>query len=169
MARNKPEYIIIHHSLSHWGCKRAIDRWHKRRGFGVRVKNRKIHIGYHYVINNGYPTYKSLKEGYQVEWDGKIEKARPNLVNGAHCKQERMNYRSLGICLVGNFDLVVPTQNQLRSLYELCALLCRAYSIPLRKIAFHRDFAPHKSCPGSKFPPLFAIRAGVRKTLVRAR
>jgi len=166
LAKNRPRYIILHHSFSNWGCRRAIDRWHKRRGFGIRVGNRRIHVGYHYIVNNGFPTYRSWRhQDYEEEWDGKIEKGRPNLVNGAHCREERMNYQSLGICLIGNFDVTVPTKRQLESLYRLCALLCRAYGISPFRILYHNDLAPYKSCPGEKFPPRYFLRARVRHLL----
>ncbi|PCI20303.1 hypothetical protein COB64_02140 [Candidatus Wolfebacteria bacterium] len=135
--RNIPEYLIIHHT----GAPKSnllldtsthtfeiIDAYHRSLGWES--------CGYHYVI----------------EKDGKVAKNpyRDDDYHGAHCSQEKMNTRSLGICLTGNFDATMPTKAQIRSLKELIREKRRQYNIPLTNIVPHRVFATYKSCFGTK-------------------
>ena len=144
----KPKYLIIHHSASNWGDRNAIDRWHKSRGWRG--------CGYHKVILNGLPTYKHwATKNYLSSQDGKIQQGRPDNESGAHCKQKGMNRKSLGICMIGNFDNHSPTQKQLASLVDACARLCIRHHIPVSRVLFHNNFA-HKSCPGKWFIGTYA-------------
>lgn len=150
----KPTHIVIHHSYSNWGDAKAIDQWHKEAGFRRRdPKTNKIyHIGYHKVICNGYPVYNSWKKrAYQEKWDGKIQQGRPDYLPGAHTKQNGMNRKSLGICLIGNFDSSNPTGKQLEALIDACTRLCIRHGIKTSCIRFHSDFAHYKTCPGKFF------------------
>ncbi|QEK12567.1 N-acetylmuramoyl-L-alanine amidase [Crassaminicella thermophila] len=94
-------------------------------------------IGYHYVIEKVGDKYEILK--------GRDEKTP-----GAHCKEQHCNFESIGICLVGNFDIAEPPQAQLDKLYELLEDIFKRYG--KMKIYGHNHFAKYKSCPGTKFP-----------------
>mgnify|MGYP003762539175 CR=1 FL=1 len=52
----------------------------------------------------------------------------------------------IGICLAGNFDATLPTNEQIASTVKLLKELKQ----PNTKIVPHRKFAPHKTCYGSK-------------------
>jgi N-acetyl-anhydromuramyl-L-alanine amidase AmpD len=78
-------------------------------------------------------------------------------VPGAHCKEQGMNYKSLGLCIVGNFD----NQSEVDVLinkggFDLAVALVRSWCellhIPPANVKRHYDYAPYKSCPGNKFP-----------------
>lgn len=126
------EYIILHHSLvsreKNFAQFKAIDGFHKRKGWGK--------IGYHYLI----------------EPNGEVKKGREHHEVGAHCREKLMNYRSIGICLAGNFDIEEPTNKQKASLLKLLNELQDTYGIPDHKVCLHRQFAPYKSCMGSRIP-----------------
>jgi N-acetyl-anhydromuramyl-L-alanine amidase AmpD len=131
---NNPEYIIIHHALAKSCTVKDIDRWHRQNGWAG--------IGYHYFISK----------------DGFIYEGRQEKQHGAHCKQQRMNYRSIGICLEGCYqdynnqtDKEVP-QKQLKALINLTKHLQNKYNIPTNNVKRHHDFAPYKLCPGNYFP-----------------
>ena len=137
-----PRYLVIHHSESTWGDAAVIDKWHKDRGWS--------RIGYHKVILNGYPTYKHRATGnYLASADGKIQQGRADDEVGAHCKDGQMNYKSLGLCMIGNFDGDEPTEKQKEALTDACARLCMRHGIHVDHICFHNDFAD-KTCPGRR-------------------
>ena len=126
------EYIIIHHTLVSRNKNKeqfnAIDNYHKRKGWGG--------IGYQYLI----------------EPDGEVKKGRKESEVGAHCTHRFMNYRSIGICLTGNFDIEEPTKKQKESLLKLLNELQAKYGIKDDKVLLHRELATYKSCPGSRIP-----------------
>lgn len=127
---NKPNKIIIHHSLTKdsgtvsW---EAIRKYHKNKGWQD--------IGYHYGIELVGNEYKILK--------GRSE----NTV-GAHTVGQNSN--SIGMCLVGNFDVTYPSPKQLNKLKELILDIFSRYgNLP---VYTHNHFASYKSCPGKNFP-----------------
>ncbi|MCM8783004.1 MAG: N-acetylmuramoyl-L-alanine amidase [Candidatus Omnitrophica bacterium] len=134
---DKWRYIIIHHSATDAGNGLSLFDLHIKRGFQG--------TGYHFVIDNG-------TEG---KLDGQIE-ATPRWVNqkdGAHCRASGMNYKGIGICLVGNFSKEKVSSKQLESLVYLVNILKRYYHIPLRNILGHGQVPGARTeCPGKNFP-----------------
>lgn len=132
-GENRPENIIIHHALKKHCTVYDVHRWHLAKSWSG--------CGYHFFIQK----------------DGTIYKARPNLANGAHCLEQNMNIKSIGICLEGCYqdywfqtDKKVP-ERQLDSLVELIQDLSDVYNIPTWQIYPHSHFAK-KLCPGNYFP-----------------
>lgn len=128
---NVPEKIIIHCSATPEGKDfRAgdIDRWHRARGF------RKI--GYHYVVN----------------LDGSYQRGRQDYEEGAHCRQQSMNRRSISICYIGGLsaDGSTPedtrTDAQKKTIRTLIATIRGRYgNLP---VCGHRDIkGVAKACP----------------------
>jgi len=132
---NSPKFIVIHHSATDGGTFESIRRYHiQHNGFND--------IAYHYLI----------------EQDGSVHKGRKNFEEGAHTKEQGMNKKSIGICIVGNFDNTLPNDKQIKILVNLIKDLQHAYPIPAANIKFHRDYAinrwtgkPYKTCPGTQF------------------
>jgi len=85
--------------------------------------------------------------------NGQIEilTGRPLLAVGAHVKEDKMNQRSIGICVVGNYDLLPPSSEYLETLAPVLFHLCKIFQLTPDKIVRHQDFAPYKSCPGNAF------------------
>ena len=133
----KWDYIIIHHSATDVGNALNFDYAHKRR----RWKG----LGYHFVIDNG-------TAGKQ---DGQIE-VSPRWLhqeNGAHCKADGMNYKGIGICLVGNFSEDRVTSKQMESLAYLVNVLKEYYDVPDSNILGHGQVSGASTeCPGTGFP-----------------
>jgi len=129
---NIPGNIIIHHTwvsrTKNYEQFDAVNAFHKRKGWGK--------IGYHYFI----------------EPNGEVKIGRGEKESGAHTKQKLMNFRSIGICLVGNLDLEDPTLEQCKALYALIERLRSVHKISEGKVYSHRDFATYKSCWGSRLP-----------------
>lgn len=126
-------HIILHHSLTEdsktlsWN---AIRRYHvKQKGYDD--------ISYHYgveLIGNRY----------------EILTGRPLNMQGAHTIG--MNYRSIGICCVGNYDLKRPSSVMLDLLIKHIAGLCKVINISPDNIRGHNYYADYKTCPGKLFP-----------------
>ena len=89
-------------------------------------------IGYHFVIDK----------------NGNVLNGRDINKIGAHVLG--YNKDSIGICLIGNFDMEFPNNLQLNSLSNLIKDLKSKFDI--KEIKTHRDF-PNvtKTCPGKNF------------------
>ena len=120
------KYIIIHHSATSRDQTtfEAIKANHINRGWGD--------IGYNWVITA----------------DGVLREGRPQNQIGAHCRADGMNYKSLGICLTGNFQTEQPTEKQLETLKGIIEQLRGIYKIPVENILGHKEVAA-TACPGS--------------------
>ena len=128
---NDPQYIIVHHTATPRDKTTfaAVDRYHRKKwnfrsAFGH-------YIGYHYFIDA----------------HGNIIHGRDNNEAGAHTRQKGMNYKSIGVCLAGNFDKEQPSANQIGQLAELLWQVSTTYNIPPERVLPHREFAA-KSCYG---------------------
>lgn len=123
------EYLIIHHSNRFFDCPLFV--WLRHRI--IRGWN---DTGYHFIICNGV-----------ISSNGKIFKARSTDYVGAH--SYGYNRRSLGICLIGNFDRCSPTFRQYRSLIKLINLLKNEFGISAENVLGHNETVGClKTCPG---------------------
>ncbi len=130
-------YIVIHHSATERGSALIFLRAHLRRGFAD--------VGYHFVINNGTVGKR----------DGQIEVSRrwQRQEIGAHCRAGCMNFKSIGICVVGNFSKGSVSEKQMQSLVRLIRELCARYRIPYSRVIGHRHArGANTECPGDYFP-----------------
>jgi len=124
-------HIIIHHSLTKDGLvvdSEAIKKYH------IEVKGW-IDCGYNWLAEN-------------VNNEMAYIEGRLMTMYGAHTKG--MNHCAIGICLIGNYDIVEPTHLQYFYLASLCRELMRKFGIPIYRILGHRSFSA-KSCPGELF------------------
>lgn len=134
----KWKYIIIHHSATDIGSALSIHHGHERRGF---IEG----LGYHFLIDNG----TLGKSDGQIETSPRWTKQQ----NGAHCKAEGMNYKAIGISVVGNLNQEKLSQKQLDSLVALVNTLRKFYHIPIKNILGHGKVKGAKTeCPGELFP-----------------
>lgn len=85
--------------------------------------------------------------GYQyfIDKAGKITQGRKDNEEGAHTIGR--NKESIGICIAGNFDLTMPTPEQIKTLKELLIQKKKEYNILPSNIIPHRHFAV-KTCYG---------------------
>ena len=141
-------YIVIHESATVNGGLARIDAEHrKQKGYAG--------CGYHFIIGNGSDTP-----------DGRIEVAErwSKQAAGAHCRDAKapeVNEYGIGVCLVGEFDAVAPTDRQLESLRALIAYLQDRYRVPDDNVGTHSLFASKPvPCPGRKFPASEVLERG---------
>jgi N-acetylmuramoyl-L-alanine amidase len=142
----KVEYLVIHHSLTKDG---NVNDWEAIRKYHINT-NKWLDIGYHFGI-------EKINDKYI------IQKGRSEKTVGAHTKEQGMNKKSLGICVVGNFDLYEPDEKTFNLLIALCTQLCLKYKLSSDKIRPHNEYAP-KSCPGKMFN-MDKLRKEVAKNL----
>ena len=141
VARNRWKYIIVHNSGTRQGNARIFDYYHRH------VRRMPNGLAYHFVIGNG----TSSGNG-QVE----IGDRWTRQLNGGHVHSDYLNYISLGICLVGDFNRDLPTKAEYEALDELIRYLRRRvgkvdgkYSI----VRGHKEINPRPTdCPGNRFP-----------------
>jgi hypothetical protein len=141
VARNRWKYIIVHNSGTRQGNARIFDYYHR---YVRRMPNG---LAYHFVIGNG----TSSGNG-QVE----IGNRWTRQLNGGHVHSDYLNYISIGICLVGDFNRDLPTKAEYEALDELIRYLRRRvgkvdgrYSI----VRGHKEINPRPTdCPGNRFP-----------------
>ena len=138
---NKPKWLIVHHSAVSYNKNpdqlEAINNYHRKK-WNFR-SSLGYYVGYHYLISKL----------------GKLTQTRADTDVGAHCREKMMNWRSLGICMEGNFDEEFPTKEQTNTLADLLRELKKRYNIPESRIVPHRHFAvnrwtgkPYKTCYG---------------------
>jgi len=153
---NKVQWIICHHSVT----PKSIDNNKSELSFNNNHKARNFpkskagwYIGYHKIIFD----------------NGEVRTYREDNEVGAHCKELSINFKSLGICLEGDFDKEEPSLAQKKALLQLITEYQEKYKIPDSNVRPHRFFAtgsekndtpfitftgkkPYKSCWGTKLP-----------------
>ena len=140
-----PGYIILHHSLTKdsktvsWN---AIRKYHT-----VTLGWQKI--GYHFGLE--------LVGGHYEILVGRMLNE-----TGAHCRQDRMNHKSVGICFIGNYDITPVPPEMFQVGVRLVASLCDVLSISTDRIYPHSLLAD-KTCPGKMFDVDGFIEAVERK------
>lgn len=134
-------YIIIHHSLTKdrkvkdWG---GIKKWHTGKIGGEDnpyTKRPMRDIGYHLGLEFADGRYNYLI-------------GRSLSKRGAHCPKR--NSDGIGICILGNFDIINPCHQQYFMVASLCRCLQEVYGIETDNIRPHSDYS-HKTCPGEMF------------------
>lgn len=107
-------------------------------------------VNYH--VNERHYDYVGYNAGIErVKGRLVVCPGRPLSREGAHCRGFGMNWRAIGIAVIGNFDLHPPD----RETYFLTAQVCQFFILKFPAITIDRIF-PHnafssKSCPGRKF------------------
>lgn len=132
----KPEKIVMHHSATIDG---ATASWGAIRDYHIHNKGW-LDIGYHFGVER-------IDDGAGRRHIEVLMGRMPSEIGG-HTVGE--NHRSLGVCIVGNFDLAPPPADVWQRAAELVAWLCFNWKLEVQDVYGHRDFA-HKTCPGNLF------------------
>ena len=120
------KHIIIHHTAT--------------TGETTRFES----VRYHHVNTNGW---RDIGYHYFIEHNGIIKVGRMETVNGAHCRDDGMNSKSLGIALAGDFTKEKPTDQQIQSLKKLIESIKQRY--PIESVLGHNEVkGANTDCPG---------------------
>ena len=121
--------LVVHHSaLEYVDGPREIQRLHI-------LQNRFGDVGYHFFVDGL----------------GQLYEGRPLSGRGAHTGG--YNTGTVGVCLLGNFEVVQPVVAQLTTLHQLAFYLREAVGIS--HLVGHGDFQPDATiCPGVYLRPL---------------
>jgi len=136
----KPEYIVVHHSLTADNVTlsdiEAIRKYHIE-------TNGWSDIAYHFVVD-------SIKNTVEKSYT-ELLIGRPINIKGSHCIG--YNHNSLGVCVIGNFDLVAPSEEILNVLVNrFIKPYMDVFYIPVANVKGHRELTGFdRTCPGSKF------------------
>ena len=134
-----PKFIVIHHSLTK--DQKTVDSKAIRK-YHMEV-NGWVDVGYHFLT-------EFTGEHYS------IVSGRSMLKTGAHVKD--FNTQSLGVCMVGNFDLNEVPHDQWQLTLRLVRKLQWFLHIPTEMVIGHREaqallgmpLEKRKTCPGLK-------------------
>ena len=136
--------ITLHHSLSTDGDTlnwRAIRKYHMGKGYDD--------VGYHFGIE-------------KVKGEVEVLVGRPLYSSGAHTLGS--NKDTIGICIVGNYNVNDLERCIVDKLIQLCAGLCYSLDIPFDEVMGHKERDKRRTCPGDFFN-LSEIRNLVRVKL----
>lgn len=137
---NYPEFIIVHHTATPRDNTRFITIKHAHIGYGWED------IGYHKWISGA------------LDGNGILISGRPENKVGAHTDSNKMNYRSVGVVVCGDFDDSgldeSPTSEQLQTLQNLLDDIRKKRSIPKERVLGHTEVpGAATDCPGSNLLP----------------
>ena len=143
----KWDRIIIHHSATPIDDAVNMHKVHLARG----MKNG---LAYHFVISNGSRKARDGEIYISNRWKGQLD--------GGHVKKHSANQTSIGICLIGNFEIRPPSSKQLSALEGLCEYLMKRCKLQANDVTTHTIFHPkHTVCPGKHFS-----LTGLRRRLI---
>lgn len=131
--------IVLHHSGVNRGNMKDMDRYHREER---RMENG---LAYHFVIGNGRGGMRDGEIGITHRWRRQLD--------GGHLRSVAQNQYSIGICLVGNFEVDRPTPRQMESLRALVQYLQTRTDIGVDAVRTHQQVNPRPTqCPGRHFP-----------------
>jgi len=142
-----PEKLILHCSATADGASYS---WDAIRSYHIRERGWSD-IGYHYGLER-YGDALIIMRG-RLPW-----------VQGAHCRAAGRNRDSIGVCVVGEYDVLPPSPAVYDATVRLIAGLCWTLHISPREVYGHREFESGKSCPGAKWD-LDRVREDVARLL----
>lgn len=141
-------YIVIHHSAGDYGCIPFLTKVHRRRNYSDPIDA----IPYHYIIGNGNglgmgEIASDWRQTYDI-WGAHVSKKNPEI-----------NFRGIGICLIGNFEIDFVPAKQYMALVKLTRYLMTRYLISPKNVTGH-GYIPGEAtkCPGKHFPMKRFIR-----------
>jgi hypothetical protein len=123
--------VVLHHTWSPDTTQyRGKATWEAIRNYHVRERGWSD-IGYHYGVGP----------------EGSVWRLRPLTRAGAHVLNR--NQHTVGVVLLGNFDVEDPLIKGLPTAAQVTRALVERFKLTAGQIRFHREFQP-KTCPGTR-------------------
>lgn len=158
----RPAWIVIHHSWSpdrdkynDWeGIKTFHTSWRFNGDIVTPERAQELKAEGKTVVEPWH------KVGYQFgieKVNNKIEVFTGREIGEVGAHAIGFNAKSIGICLIGNYDIAPPDVDRFFVLASLCRQLQREFNIPKECVIGHRDTFTllnepvQKSCPGKMF------------------
>jgi hypothetical protein len=127
-----PRKVVLHHTGAPWYGQPPIEEYIRRiQAFHVGPEREWEDVAYHFLIDQ----------------QGSVWAGRPPGVRG----NPSVYYDAAGlvtICLVGDYDLQLPSEAQLQAASRTAAWLIRRYRLAGDVLSSHRTHAP-TTCPGA--------------------
>ena len=123
--------IVLHHTWAPTAAQfTGAKTWQAIRAYHMDTRGWSD-IGYHFGIGP----------------DGSIWRLRPVEKSGAHVLNR--NQHTVGVAMVGNFDVEDPVANGLGTAAQVVRILCDHFRLSAGAVRFHREFQ-NKTCPGTR-------------------
>lgn len=151
--------VVIHHSatldgrLNDWeGIRRYHTSW---RHLGTIITQEKGEMLLAKGDKDVISPWKDVGYHFGIETDGtelKIKQGRNLGASGAHCVG--FNDSHIGVCVVGNFDVEVPSLEKWSLALRFVSVLLEIYNFKKERVIGHREsftirgVPVQKSCPG---------------------
>lgn len=143
----EPKYIILHNSATRDS---GTVSWNAIRRYHMDTKGWDD-IGYHFGIED-------------IGNELVILRGRHPAKTGAHCRADGMNHKSLGVCVVGEYDISSPDSYRYAVTIDFLTKLCFCHGIVVGCILGHREVDRRKTCPGLSWD-LVTLRTNVANKL----
>ncbi len=130
LPEQKIHYITIHHGGETFDRDRDPVEYIRHLQDWSRSEKKWIDIPYHFMI----------------DLQGRIYETRPINYPG----DTNTSYNPRGhalICMIGNYENITVSKQQLKSLIDLTAFLANTYHVPIKDIRGHKDYT-ETLCPG---------------------
>jgi N-acetyl-anhydromuramyl-L-alanine amidase AmpD len=148
---NTREWYIGHHSdIPHDGRPQLqrIENGHQARGFPLSSLG--FHVGYHFVIEETGDTVQTRSLDERGAHTDNCGSERCGDISGAPA--HLINFRSIGVCLAGDFTINTPKPAQIRSLHEIVWYGAQNYR---SRFLLHRETKP-TACPVADLHALYS-------------
>lgn len=171
----KPSWIVLHHSFSadrrtrNWDSIRAYHMSYRYQGEIITFEEYVKYLTTSCVIGLEKP-WRDIGYNFGIEnVDGKITVLNGREIGEVGAHATGFNDKSIGICLIGNYDLEEPSEERLYVMSHLCRQMQLQFGIPRDQVIGHREtyrkltppMPVAKSCPGTLFD-LEKFRARLR-------
>lgn len=132
--------IILHHTATDQTPAQIINAAIRYNGWAD--------VGYHFLISRDGTITEGRSLFYMGANAGQIPNRAEDCSNNMYYMDRDSDYRSIGIALIGNFDLYQPSSSQIDALKKLIQDLKERFKIS--EIKGHKHFKP-TNCPGRYF------------------